>query len=106
MNDTNQIVATLHKQADDQLYRDLSELNQTILAFMSSRGLHPHWNTKIDDKEYNVSGSANWICFTLMKAACQDKVREKAVEGFMARVATLTQELDEIRSIAEQGQQQ
>lgn len=106
MSDSNQIIAALHKQADDQLQRDLSVLYDSITQFVKSRGRQPHWTTKIKDKEYNVSHSANWLCFTLMRAAVQDEVREKAVADFMARVATLSTELDEIRAIAEQGQQQ
>lgn len=106
MSDSNQIIKVLHEQADAQLQRDLSVLYDSITQFVKSRGAAPHWTTKIEDKEYNVSHTANWLCFTLMKAAVQDKMREKAVAEFMARVSTLSNELDEIRAIAEQGQQQ
>ena len=106
MSDSNQIIERLHKQADSQLMRDLNELFVAIGKFASDRGRNPYDAVKVDDKGYSVSTQAHWLCFTLLQAACRDKVREKAVDNFMARVTKLGDELDEIRAIAEQAQQQ
>lgn len=106
MSDSNQIIERLHKQADDQLQRDLNELYGHIRAFVTSRGVYFGESVKIGETLYAIGGSADWLCFNVIKAACADKVRKKAVDDFMGRVAKLSDELDEIRAIAEQGGQQ
>lgn len=113
MSDTNQIIAALHKQADQELENSIESFVTKLRGFMAENLADtwtPTWMAeetnstafpKTVSAEQVVRGLRAWL-----RNACHKRKREQTVATFMARVATLSQELDEIRAIAEQGQSQ
>lgn len=105
MSDSNQIITTLHKRADKELEAAVGKLSDAAKTLIESQGVWIGTTIEIDGKQYSL-----WATIThahkQIVAACQENARKAAVDKFLARVATLGDELDEIRSIAEQGQQQ
>lgn len=106
MSDTNQIIKTLHERADAALSKDIVALQDSIEKFVATRGVWIGVSVKCGDKDYQLSSMIRWLTWELIKVAVQDKCRESEVKAFMERVANLSSEIDEIRSIAEQGAQQ
>jgi hypothetical protein len=107
MNDTNQIIKALHDKADAELDRDLTALFRVIGEFAGNHRAIT-WTEyptgSADGKQARVDVVTAWLK-KVMREACQTPMREKEVAAFMARVARVTDEIDEIRAIAEQQQQ-
>lgn len=113
MNDTNQIIAALHKRADQELENSIESFMTKFRGVMVDN-LADTWSGVRMSEEVNNSAfphlvTAEQVTRALrwwLRNACRERKREQAVAAFMARVATLSKDIDEIRSIAEQGQSQ
>lgn len=112
MNETNQIIKALHKKADDDLEASIEALLKMVKAAMAAN-LADTWSSFRASEETNsaafprpVNSEQMIRAFRWwMRNACRDRKREQVVADFMARVGRLTDELDEIRAIAEQQPQ-
>lgn len=113
MSDTNQIIAALHKQADQELENSIESFMVKFRGVMAEN-LADTWSGARMSEEVNSSVfpqpvTAEQVTRALrlwLRNACRGRKREQTVADFMARVATLSKDIDEIRAIAEQGQSQ
>lgn len=105
MSDSNQIIKVLHERADSELRAKVNALKDVARDIFTKNNTWIGTKVVIGKEEHN-SWKLVETATDAIYAACQEKARQQAVDAFMARVATLSTELDEIRAIAEQGQSQ
>lgn len=108
MSDSNQIIERLHKKSDEKLRADAREMRNYLARLFNERISLNLWHTprvfgdRLVLSPYQLIETAEKMLFEAGQEAC----REREVDGFMARVSRLSDEMDEIRAIAEEGTQQ
>lgn len=105
MSDSNQIIKVLHERADNELRAKVNALKEAAKDIFHKNNTWVGTGVVIGKEEHN-SWTLVETAMDAIYAACQEKARQQAVDAFMARVATLSKDIDEIRAIAEQGQSQ